>query len=270
ALLLFCAGYFLVLRRLTFYTLNRVYLVTAILFATAYPEINISGFVQQHQQIAAPVRAVVFNWQAPAEHIIKPLSQPDYWYWVEVAFWLGASLLALRLLMQLYSLYKLYRSSTASQIEGHRVRVLSGNAGPFSFWKSIYVNPENHAPADLKAILLHEQVHVNEWHTLDILLAELSTIFYWFNPGIWLMKKAIRENIEFITDRKILKKGVDSKQYQYSLVSVGFSVSTNSIVNNFNLSTIKKRIIMMNVKRSSNFNLPRYAFLVPAVVALLL
>jgi bla regulator protein BlaR1 len=84
------------------------------------------------------------------------------------------------------------------------------------------------------------------------------------------MKKAIRENIEFITDHKILKSGADSKQYQYSLVSVSFAAPSNTIVNHFNISTIKKRIIMMNTKRSSKAKLTRYALLVPAVVALLL
>ncbi|HWZ14004.1 MAG TPA: M56 family metallopeptidase [Mucilaginibacter sp.] len=270
ALLLFCAGYYLVLRHLTFYTLNRVYLVAAILFASIYPQINLSGFVQRHQEFTKPVQAVAINWQAPANALIKPLTQPDYWRWTEVIFWAGAALLALRLLSQLYSLFKLYRSSVPAQIHDHHVRVLDGEAGPFSFWKSIYINPNNYEPADLKAILLHEQVHVNEWHTLDILLAELSTIFYWFNPGVWLMKKAVRENIEFITDRKILKKGVDAKQYQYSLVNVSFAASPHTLVNHFNISTIKKRIIMMNAKRSSKFNLTRYAFLVPAVIALLL
>lgn len=270
ALLLFCAGYYLVLRHLTFYTLNRVYLVAAILFASIYPQINLVGFVQQHQEFTKPVQAVVINWQAPANALIKPLAQPDYWHWTEVIFWAGAALLALRLLSQLYSLFKLYRGSVPAQIHNHRVRVLDGEAGPFSFWKSIYINPNNYEPADLKAILLHEQVHVNEWHTLDILLAELSTIFYWFNPGVWLMKKAVRENIEFITDRKILNKGIDAKQYQYSLVNVSFAAAPQTLVNHFNISTIKKRIIMMNAKRSSKFNLTRYAFLVPAVVALLL
>ena len=270
ALLLFCGGYYLVLRHLTFYTLNRIYLVMAILFATAYPKINLSGFFEHHQQIAKPVRAIAFNWQAPAERLVGSFAQPNYWYWVEVVFWMGAALLALRLLMQVFSLYKLYRNSTAAQIYDHEVRVINGEAGPFSFWKSIYVNPARHEPADLKAILQHEQVHINEWHTLDILLAELSTIFYWFNPGVWLMKKAIRENIEFITDHKILKSGADSKQYQYSLVSVSFATPSNTIVNHFNISTIKKRIIMMNAKRSSKAKLTRYAFLVPAVVALLL
>jgi bla regulator protein BlaR1 len=266
ALLLFCAGYYLVLRHLTFYTLNRIYLITAILFASIYPQINLSGFAERHQQIANPVQAVVLQLQAPAETWVKPLTQPNYWYWAEVVFWVGAALLAIRLLVQLFSLYMLYRNSTATKLYDHNIRVINSDAAPFSFWKSIYVNPANHEPADLKSILLHEQVHINEWHTLDILLAELSTIFYWFNPGVWLMKKAVRENIEFITDSKILKNGVDSKAYQYSLVSVSFASTSHTIVNHFNISTIKKRIIMMNAKRSSKFNLTRYAFLVPAVV----
>jgi bla regulator protein BlaR1 len=270
ALLLFCAGYYLVLRHLTFYTLNRIYLVAAILFASIYPKINLSGFLEHHRQIAKPVEVIVLNWQAPAKAFVKPLAQPNYWLWAEVVLWAGVALFALRLLVQLYSLYKLYRSSTAATIHNHDVRVINSDTGPFSFWKSIYINPAKHNPSDLRSILLHEQIHVNELHTLDVLLAELSTIFYWFNPGVWLMKKAVRENIEFITDRKILKNGTDSKQYQYSLVNVSFSAAPQGIVNHFNISTIKKRIIMMNAKRSSKFNLTRYAFLVPAVVALLL
>ncbi len=270
ALLLFCAGYYLVLRHLTFYTLNRVYLLAAILFASIYPLINLGDFLQRHEALARPVQQVVINWQPSAQALAKTVDRPDYWMYVEGIFWLGASLLAIRLLVQLFSLYKLYRHSQPGTINGHQVRVMDKDAAPFSFWQSIFVNPANHEPADLKAILLHEQVHVNQWHTLDILLAELSSIFYWFNPGIWLMKKAIRENVEFITDQKILKKGIDSKTYQYSLVSVSFNNTQPGIVNHFNLSTIKKRIIMMNAKRSSKINLTRYAVIVPVVVALLL
>jgi len=270
ALLLFCAGYYLVLRPLTFYTLNRIYLLAAIVFASVYPWLNLSAFVQRHEELVKPVQQVVINWQAPVQNLVKPLSQPDYWRWAEVIFWLGAYILALKLAVQLFSLYRLYKNSKPATINNHQVRIMDKDAAPFSFWQSIFVNPSKHEPTDLKAILLHEQIHVNEWHTADILLAEISSIFYWFNPGIWLMKKAIRENVEFITDRKILNHGIDSKTYQYSLVSVSFNNQQPGIVNHFNISTIKKRIIMMNAKRSSKINLTRYAFLVPAVITLLL
>jgi bla regulator protein BlaR1 len=258
-----------VLKHLTFYTLNRVYLIIAILFSSLYPQINLSDFAQRHQQLTQPVQTVLLNWQAPAEMLVKPLAKPDYWIWFEGIFWIGVALLTIRLATQLFSLYRLYRNSKPGNIGDHPVRLIGDNIGPFSFWRSIYINPAKLSPADLKGVLEHEQVHVNELHTVDILLAELSTIFYWFNPGVWLMKKAVRENIEFITDRKILKKGMDSKQYQYSLVSISLATTSNTIVNHFNISTIKKRIIMMNTKRSSGYKLTRYVFL-PAVIALLL
>ncbi|MDN3547133.1 M56 family metallopeptidase [Mucilaginibacter aquaedulcis] len=268
ALLLFCTGYYLVLRHLTFYTLNRVYLLAAILFASVYPEINLLPFLQDHEELAKPMQQVAINWQA--QNLADSLNHHDYWRWAEVVFWMGVYVLAIRLAVQLFSLYQLYKNSKPDVINNHPVRVTDKDMAPFSFWQSIFVNPAKHEPADLKAILLHEQVHVNEWHTADILLAELSSIFYWFNPGIWLIKKAIKENVEFITDRKILSKGVDSKAYQYSLLSVGFNYTGHSIVNHFNLSTIKKRIVMMNTKRSSRINLTRYAFMVPVLIALLL
>ena len=267
ALLVFCAGYYLVLRRLTFYTLNRIYLVTAILFAALYPRIDLNNFLQRHEQINKPIQVVIINWQAP----VKALNtQHDKWYWLQMAFWAGVIILGLRLAMQLISLYRLHKSSEPLRIQQYFVRVIKGNVNPFSFWRSIYVNPDNHEPNDLKAILEHEQIHVNEWHTLDILLGEISAVFYWFNPGIWLMKRAIRENIEFITDRKILQKGMDTKTYQYSLLNVNLQAQNHAIANNFNISTIKKRIMMMNARRSSNINITRYLVLVPAVMVLLL
>jgi beta-lactamase regulating signal transducer with metallopeptidase domain len=270
ALLVFCLGYYAVLWHLTFYTLNRAYLVTAILFSTLYPLINVTAFVNRHQEIARPIQVVVVNWQAPANTLVQSVSHHDKWYWLQMAFWIGVVILAIRLFMQLLSLYRLHRASEPAQLKHYHIRVTKGDVNPFSFWRSIYVNPANHAPNELDAILAHEQIHVNEWHTLDILLGEISTVFYWFNPGIWLMKKAIRENIEFITDRKILQQGMDCKTYQYSLVNVSFETRHNAIVNHFNISTIKKRIMMMNAKRSSNVNLGRYVFLIPAVIALLL
>ncbi|WP_431295031.1 hypothetical protein [Pedobacter sp. P26] len=83
-------------------------------------------------------------------------------------------------------------------------------------------------------------------------------------------EKAVRENIEFITDAKILKKGIDKKAYQYSLLDVGTLQPSVAIVNNFNLSDLKKRIKMMNAKRSSKVNLTRYLFVLPILLCVTL
>jgi hypothetical protein len=65
ALIIFCLGYYLVLRKLTFYTLNRVYLGLGIIFSSIYPLINLTDFLQRHQQIAKPMQQVVLNWKSP-------------------------------------------------------------------------------------------------------------------------------------------------------------------------------------------------------------
>jgi hypothetical protein len=249
-----------------FYALNRVYLVSAILFATLYPFIDFSALLNRHEQIARPIQGVIINWQAPVANIV----QHDKWYYLALLFWTGVVVLAIRFIAQLVALYRLHKQSTPICLHQYLVRAISGDVNPFSFWKSIYINPDNHEPNELKAILAHEQIHVNQWHTVDIILGELSAIFYWFNPGVWLMKRAIRENIEFITDQKILQAGSDPKTYQYSLLNVSLQGGRSGIVNHFNTSTIKKRIMMMNSKRSSTINLTRYAFLVPAVIVLVL
>ncbi len=238
ALIVFCLGYFLVLRHLTFYTLNRIYLVIAILFSSVYPLIDINSFAMRHQQIAEPVQNVIVSWKTPAENFVKPII--DYWYWAEAIFWLGAAVFAVRLMMQFVSLYKLYKRSKPGVIQNHMVRIVDADISPFSFWQSIFINPDNLIASDLKSVLQHEQVHVKQWHTIDVLLTEISVIFYWFNPGVWLMKKAVRENIEFITDRKILQQGANSKEYQYSLLNVSVAATASTgIINHFNFSTLK-------------------------------
>jgi hypothetical protein len=80
------------------------------------------------------------------------------------------------------------------------------------------------------------------------------------------MNKAVKENLEFITDEKVLKRGVDKKAYQYSLLNTGKGSVAASFANSFNIADLKKRIVMMNVKRSSRLTLSRYAFVLPVLL----
>lgn len=266
ALAVFCLGYYLVLRKLTFYTLNRYYFVLGIIFSSAYPFVDVDSFFERHKQLAQ-IQQVVIELKTPAENL---LANAWYWSWAAMLFWIGAAFFAMLLVVQFISLHKIYRNSTPGTLHNYNVRVTDANISPFSFWSSIFINPDNIETADLKNILKHEQVHVKEWHTLDILLAQVSLVFYWFNPSVWFIKKAVSENLEFITDRKILQNGQDSKAYQYSLlhVSLGTNASPN-IANHFNFSTLKTRIKMMNAKKSPSITLTRYALLLPLMVTCL-
>ncbi|MBS7563403.1 TonB-dependent receptor plug domain-containing protein [Mucilaginibacter sp. Bleaf8] len=267
ALVLFCIGYYTILRQLTFYTLNRVYLIVAILFSSIYPCINLWSLFG-HQEIAQPIQRIVIILNSQQAELIQPDTQAAYLNWLIIIYWLGMGIMSLRLLIHLFSLVRLHRNSKLTRMEQQPIRIITESTNPFSFWQSIYLNPRQHKQEELPAIIAHEQVHIKQWHTLDILLSELSIVFYWFNPGVWLIKKAVSENLEFITDRRVLQQGTDAKSYQYSLLYTSLNTSPNAIGNHFNISTIKKRIIMMNAKRSSTFSLTRYGFILPAIVLL--
>lgn len=263
-LLLFAAAYHIVLRRLTFYTVNRAFLIIGIIFSTVYPFINLTEFFHRQEQVNPRVAALVPG--IDVNTLIRNNAVIGYWQVVIVLFYIGVAFMAIRLIAQFVSLYRVHKRSKPGAVRDLNVRILEGKVSPFSFWQTVYVNPDIHSANELDTILAHEQIHVKEWHTLDIILAEISVVFYWFNPGVWLMKRAIKENIEFITDARIVNKGIDKKAYQYSLLGVGNLQTSVALVNNFNLSDLKKRIKMMNAKRSSPRKLIVYALILPVLL----
>ncbi|RAJ87648.1 TonB-dependent SusC/RagA subfamily outer membrane receptor [Chitinophaga dinghuensis] len=255
ALILCFLAYRVGLRRLTFYTLNRVFLLTGIVVAAIFPLIDINPFVEKHDQITQ-VLVYMPDWQR-----LRQSPQFNYWNVLVYAFWIGVTVMTIRLLVQLLSMWRIHKTAVDGQIEGQQVKVLASSVNPFSFFRNIYINPKLHQPEELQDILRHEQVHVRQWHSLDVLLGEINNIFYWFNPGAWLMKSAIRENLEFITDRYLLRQGVDKKNYQYNLLKISGIPYATAIANNFNFSHLKNRIMMMNKKKSSTIQVVRYLVL---------
>lgn len=256
ALTLFFLAYWLGLRRLTFYTLNRVFLLSGIVCSSLFPLVSVNTFVERHETIAGGIA-----YLPDLSALTAPAEQFTIWTALVYLFWTGVAVMTIRLAIQLFSLWKIHRRSSPATVDGVTVRALQQQVNPFSFFRHIYINPALHQPEERQGILIHEKVHVQQWHSADVVLGELNNIFYWFNPGAWLMKTAIRENLEFITDRHLLKQGVDKTAYQYSLIKVSGIPYATAIANNFNFSHLKNRIIMMNSKQSSTIQLVRYVAL---------
>ncbi|SDY21809.1 M56 family metallopeptidase [Hymenobacter psychrophilus] len=244
ALVLFCGIYYLGLRRLTFFGLAR---------AAPRP---------------AELLRLPIEWPALA---LPPVAvAPAATSWLLVAYWTGVAVFGSRLLMQLLAVRRLHRRSRPQQLHGQPFRSLSGPVMPFAFWQTVYLNPARHPPGELPAILAHEYGHVRLWHTLDILLAQLSLVFYWFNPGGWLLRRALHENLEFQADYQVLQaRPHEAKSYQYALLhqSIGRGPA-NDLVCHFNFHLLKNRIAMMNRPRSARPLAVRYLLLLPLVGAL--
>ncbi len=265
ALCLFYLAYRLGLRRMTFYTLNRFFLLGGIAFSSLFPLVDVNDFFSRNESLALQVTSYVPDWTT-----LQKVESFTVWTLMEWTFWAGVAVMAIRLLVQLVSLAVLHFRTEPVRMFDTEVRKMKGPLTPFSFFRKIYINPDLHSESELYSIVKHEQVHVKEWHTADIMMGEVNNVFYWFNPGAWLMKGAIRENLEFLADRAILQSGINRKAYQYSLIQVNTAQHAAGITNSFNLSHIKNRIFMMNKSRTSGVHLYRYGVLGSMVCALLL
>ncbi|WP_160164140.1 M56 family metallopeptidase [Nafulsella turpanensis] len=179
-------------------------------------------------------------------------------------YWIGVAAFGINFILQFTIL--LYRSYTSPIIRDGQFRIveLSGDKAPCSFGNTIFINPEKYEWEVYNQILEHEKVHVQQKHSLDLVIAELMLVFQWFNPFAWLYRKELENNLEFLTDDKVLQQGdVEKTSYQVSLLKVSAPHFPLSFTTNYNQSLLKKRLVMMNAKKS-NLNVTwKYLFLFP-------
>ncbi len=262
--------YHFVLRRLTFYTWNRWYLMGYSLLCFFLPFIDISLALEDSEMKNSPV----VNWvPVLGEQIFlnkeEQSNRLNGWDYALLILLAGVMIMLIRLCIQLISIRRMRNRSSLISKEGIRVYQVNAPIIPFSFGDSIFINQQQHSTAELEEIIRHEFVHVKEKHSVDIIWGELLCIFNWYNPFAWFLKKTIRQNLEFIADRRVLEQGMDRKQYQYLLLKV---IGNNhfSIANQFNFSSLKKRIAMMNKLRTARIHLVRFLFILPLLSVLLL
>lgn len=270
-LLVFYLLYRGLLARDTFLGMRRLYWWAAWVLAFLYPlvELGVWGRTETPLQVVmadyAEAMTVVVSAVAPEEAAT--------WSWQDglALLWAaGASALLLRVLVQLAVVCRLARRGKRVEWHGVRVLAVEGDNVPFSFFRWIFVQPGNHSEGELEEILAHEQAHVCQWHSLDVVVSELLCCLFWFNPAVWLAKRCVRQNLEFLADRAVVHSGFDRKNYQYHLLRLSYGVNIGQIVNNFNVSPLKKRIMMMNKKKSRHAGALKYALLLPVAGLLVL
>ena len=141
---------------------------------------------------------------------------------------------------------------------------------PFSFGPWIFIHTDGLDEQTLREVIIHEQTHVRQWHTLDILFAQLVCILFWWNPAAWVMRREVRLNLEFLADAAVIGRQTDKREYQYRLL--GFTTQKNvaTIANNFNVLPLKRRITMMNSRKTPRTGMLKYILFVPVAAVLLL
>ncbi|MDR3219034.1 MAG: M56 family metallopeptidase [Dysgonamonadaceae bacterium] len=174
----------------------------------------------------------------------------------------------MRIIFQIGAIcYQISRTQTV-ELSGQKIYHYPGLERPFSFFRWIVIDIHLYSKTELQEILLHEQTHVRQNHSVDTILTEILCAVCWFNPFAWLLKKEIRMNLEFLADRSVLTSGCEAEHYQLSLLRLSYQKAAAKLSNNFNVSLLKKRIFMMNKKQTSNRSMLKYALIVPLIAAL--
>jgi beta-lactamase regulating signal transducer with metallopeptidase domain len=264
--------YFALLKRLTHYKVNRFFLLTASLLAFLIPLLSVNIFIAPQTMSASSfINSIpAINTITTKSVFIPAESSGNIAYTMLALFVAGIIICMLHFLVQFLSFKKIRRSAELiNENAGIKLYHLDMDIIPFTFGNSIYINKLKHSTDELNEIIRHESVHVYQKHTVDVLIAEFICMLNWYNPFAWLIKHAIKQNLEFLADNTVLTSGTDKKNYQYLLLKV-MGNTPLTITSNLNFSSLKKRIYMMNKTKTSRTHLLKFLFVLPAIALLML
>ena len=273
AFVLFYAFYRLFFYKDTFFKLRRAILLAFFGLALFYPLLNIQDWVRQQE----PIADVIYMYSAmlpEATAKADAAASVDWYRWLlgslGFIYWGIVAFLCGRFLVQLSSILWLAHTSERVVIHETPVYALRKAAGPFSFFRMVFLHPESHSDKETDEILTHECTHVSQWHSIDVILSEMMCMACWFNPFVWLLKREVRHNLEYLADNTVIQSGYDSKSYQYHLLGLAHHQSVATLYNSFNVLHLKNRIMMMNKKRSPGIVRTKYLIFIPLVGILML
>lgn len=263
-LVLLYGCYWLFLRKETLFISNRVFFLIGIILSLSLPWLTFT------ETVLVPY-APTENMVSVTETTVVSNAEAITFSWMQlliVLYTLGCLFFGLRLLLQFTTLYKLKKISQIT-LEPPYIHIKTPKPiAPFSFFNSIFYFPKNFSDKELAIIIRHEKVHAAQKHSLDIILVELLFIMQWFNPFIWLYKNHLKQNLEFLADEACQTS--DRKFYQMLLLKEAVGVTKIPLSTSFYNSIIKKRIVMLNQKKSKKINFIKSLLVLPLLALFLM
>ena len=262
--------YWLFMRKDTFFSINRFYLVLSVLISFTLPLLKFSlPFAGSNSEYVYLLEAIIITPEKLTESIQRHL---DLYQVAGIIYLTGAGIFFLRFVFQLIQIGLLVHKYGISRKEGFSFVITNPHFTPFSFFNIIFLGNDIADQKILEKIITHEKIHIQQKHSIDIILLELLTIIQWFNPFMWFYKNTLKNIHEFLADEGVLTEGINKIDYQELLVNQSIGIQLIGISNNFSpvrmawpggQSLIKRRLIMMSKSKSQKFKLLKMAFILP-------
>lgn len=265
-----CSGlligiYYLLFDNETNHKLKRAYLLASLIFSLIVPLLAFENTTEMIQTdtityIQSSTNSTIITARAfvSESEAIKPI---NFFY----AIYLSVSILLLfKFLRNSYFIFKLTNKNHKIKGRAYTIVLIENHTAPYSFLKYIFLNKVDYLDNKVeKEILKHEETHVLQHHSLDILFLELLKIFFWFNPFLPFYKKAIQINHEYLADESVISVFKNVSSYQYILFQKINQNNSVKFTSAFNYLTTKKRLIMMTKTTSKKVALCKQIAIIP-------
>ncbi len=250
---IFYLTWFLFLRKQTDFRFNRYYLLFSTLLAIIIPLVRLpelfpAGFQNPIGSLpATQLGEILIGSTNSGTAVHTGLSLQSVFWGIYLS---GVLAMAVRFMVSLLQLYRLVRKSETHTEKGITYVFTTGGLPVFSFFHWVFIRKEMFENPHAAAIINHEKIHIRQRHSLDLLVLEILNIFQWFNPVVYLIKRAVKENHEFIADSGLTITESNENRYLNLLFSEAGGFEFSPITHNFSSSLLKKRMIMMKNQKS--------------------
>ena len=261
------AGFWLVyaafLKKETFFELNRWFLLIGLVASMVMPL-----FPVRYDVVREPIdfSTLKIVGQVATAEVSEGFSASDY---LIIGYAFGVLFFLLRFVWQIAKLRRLRHHSESVEFGSTQLIKLEKDTAPFSFFRTIYVSKKLCGETELKTVIAHEKVHIDQRHWADLLLLEVARALQWFNPLLMIYRKAVMQNHEYLADSGTLRNGVSARTYKAVLANQMLGVPVLQVANGFTLFNPTKRILMMNKDKTTPVKRLKLLWALP-VIALLL
>ena len=248
------------LEKETFHRLNRILILGCLIMSFAIPLVHFTGGTNPTVDM---VRQAV---QLPEVLINGDAKEQSVWSWADIMtciYIIGVVAIFLMTVVQTVRLTRQLRQCEhITDNRGNTIVLTDCATSPFCLFHYIVMSRNDYAN-NRNYILTHEQEHIRLGHYIDLIILQVATIIQWFNPFVWLIGKNLKAIHEFEVDEAVLNKGIDATQYQKFLVIKAVGNRLQPFANNLNKESLKRRIIMMNQKKSNRWMMLKALFIIP-------
>jgi murein DD-endopeptidase MepM/ murein hydrolase activator NlpD len=255
------------MKRDTWFTFNRYFLLFGIIFSLLLPLIDFSVSVDLvHSKNQFEFNEYLFVGNAVNSIKEQTVKSVSHFNFIFVIYLLITGLYLLRFVYQFLKIIKIIRANEIINYKNKNLVLLNDNAAPFSFFNYIFISKDDYGSNEL---LQHEFVHAQQKHSIDVILLELILVFQWFNPFMYRYRRAFKEIHEYLADRGVMKVSNDRIAYQKLILDQIEKSFKVNLASHFNYSLTKNRIKMITRINSSKAAKLKLLFIVPFTVFLL-